>query len=105
MLFPTNTIPVCEDGKLRKIRIEEAQIEEGKCIQVELISDKKLKIDGKEGDPLRFWRTRQHLQKRYTTAGKNRAWYHDRQESWKKAPSGSYADTVAFQISYVDATD
>lgn len=26
-------------------------------------------------------------------------------ESWKKAPSGSYADTVTFQISYVDATD
>lgn len=43
---------------------------------------------------------------RYTTAGEETVLgiTIDR-ESWKKAPSGSYADTVIFQISYVDATD
>ena len=45
VLVPANTtIPFNEESvNYGKIRIEEAQIEEGKCIQVELISDKKLK--------------------------------------------------------------
>lgn len=45
VLVPANTtIPFNEESvNYGKIRVEEAQIEEGKCIQVELISDKKLK--------------------------------------------------------------
>ena len=53
VLVPANTtIPFNEESvNYGKIRIEEAQIEEGKCIQVELISDKKLKNQsGKEGE-------------------------------------------------------
>lgn len=67
VLVPANTtIPFNEESvNYGKIRVEEAQIEEGKCIQVELISDKKLKNQsGKKGrSPMRFWRTQQHLQK------------------------------------------
>ena len=51
VLVPANTtIPFNEESvNYGKIRVEEAQIEEGKCIQVELISDKKLKNQsGKE---------------------------------------------------------
>lgn len=53
VLVPANTtIPFNEESvNYGKIRVEEAQIEEGKCIQVELISDKKLKNQsGKEGE-------------------------------------------------------
>ena len=53
------------------------------------------------------WKRRGAFTKaRYTTAGEETVLgiTIDR-ESWKKAQSGSYADTVTFQISYVDATD
>ena len=78
-------------------------------IQVELISDKKLKNQsGKEGEiPYEILAdTTAFTKARYTTAGEETVLgiTIDR-ESWKKAPSGSYADTVTFQISYVDATD
>ena len=67
VLVPANTtIPFNEESvNYGKICVEEAQIEEGKCIQVELISDKKLKnqSEKKGRSPMRFWRTRQHLQK------------------------------------------
>ena len=86
VLVPANTtIPFNEESvNYGKIRVEEAQIEEGKCIQ----------------DTTAFTKAR------YTTAGEETVLgiTIDR-ESWKKAPSGSYADTVIFQISYVDATD
>ena len=107
VLVPANTtIPFNEESvNYGKIRVEEAQIEEGKCIQVELISDKKLKNQsGKEDEILAD--TTAFTKARYTTAGEETVLgiTIDR-ESWKKAPSGSYADTVTFQISYVDATD
>ena len=111
VLVPANTtIPFNEESvNYGKIRVEEAQIEEGKCIQVELISDKKLKNQsGKEGEiPYEILAdTTAFTKARYTTAGEETVLgiTIDR-ESWKKAPSGSYADTVTFQISYVDATD
>ena len=95
VLVPANTtIPFNEESvNYGKIRIEEAQIEEGKCIQgeipYEILAD-----------------TTAFTKARYTTAGEETVLgiTIDR-ESWKKAPSGSYADTVTFQISYVDATD
>lgn len=111
VLVPANTtIPFNEESvNYGKIRVEEAQIEEGKCIQVELISDKKLKNQsGKEGEiPYEILAdTTAFTKARYTTAGEETVLgiTIDR-ESWKKAPPGSYADTVIFQISYVDATD
>lgn len=111
VLVPANTtIPFNEESvNYGKIRVEEAQIEEGKCIQVELISDKKLKNQsGKEGEiPYEILAdTTAFTKARYATAGEETVLgiTIDR-ESWKKAPSGSYADTVTFQISYVDATD
>ena len=107
VLVPANTtIPFNEESvNYGKIRVEEAQIEEGKCIQVELISDKKLKNQsGKEGEiPYEILAdTTAFTKARYTTAGEETVLgiTIDR-ESWKKAPSGSYADTVTFQISYV----
>ena len=117
VLVPANTtIPFNEESvNYGKIRIEEAQIEEGKCIQVELISDKKLKNQsGKEGEiPYEILAdTTAFTKARYTTALQTAFAGEETvlgitidRESWKKAPSGSYADTVTFQISYVDATD
>ena len=105
VLVPANTtIPFNEESvNYGKIRIEEAQIEEGKCIQVELKNQ-----SGKEGEiPYEILAdTTAFTKARYTTAGEETVLgiTIDR-ESWKKAPSGSYADTVTFQISYVDATD
>ena len=74
VLVPANTtIPFNEESvNYGKIRIEEAQIEEGKCIQVELISDKKLKNQsGKEGEiPYEILAdTTAFTKARYTTAG------------------------------------
>ena len=77
VLVPANTtIPFNEESvNYGKIRVEEAQIEEGKCIQVELISDKKLKNQsGKEGeipyeilaDTTAFTKARQYLVSRST---------------------------------------
>lgn len=95
VLVPANTtIPFNEESvNYGKIRIEEAQIEEGKCIQVELISDKKLKNQsGKEGEiPYEILAdTTAFTKARYTTAGEETVLgiTIDR-ESWKKAPSGS----------------
>ena len=77
VLVPANTtIPFNEESvNYGKIRVEEAQIEEGKCIQVELISDKKLKNQsGKEGEiPYEILAdTTAFTKARYTTAGKRR---------------------------------
>lgn len=61
----------------------------------------------RRGDPYEILAdTTAFTKARYTTAGEETVLgiTIDR-ESWKKAPSGSYADTVIFQISYVDATD
>ena len=74
VLVPANTtIPFNEESvNYGKIRVEEAQIEEGKCIQVELISDKKLKNQsGKEGEiPYEILAdTTAFTKARYTTAG------------------------------------
>lgn len=106
VLVPANTtIPFNEES----VNYGKIRVEEGKCIQVELISDKKLKNQsGKEGEiPYEILAdTTAFTKARYTTAGEETVLgiTIDR-ESWKKAPSGSYADTVIFQISYVDATD
>lgn len=90
VLVPANTtIPFNEESvNYGKIRVEEAQIEEGKCIQVELISDKKLKNQsGKEGEiPYEILAdTTAFTKARYTTAGKRRTWYHDRQRILEKS--------------------
>ena len=90
VLVPANTtIPFNEESvNYGKIRVEEAQIEEGKCIQVELISDKKLKNQsGKEGEiPYEILAdTTAFTKARYTTAGEETVLgiTIDR-ESWKK---------------------
>ena len=79
VLVPANTtIPFNEESvNYGKIRIEEAQIEEGKCIQVELISDKKLKNQsGKEGEiPYEILAD---------TTAFTKARYHDRQRILEK---------------------
>lgn len=90
VLVPANTtIPFNEESvNYGKIRVEEAQIEEGKCIQVELISDKKLKNQsGKEGEiPYEILAdTTAFTKARYTTAGEETVLgiTIDR-ESWKR---------------------
>ena len=90
VLVPANTtIPFNEESvNYGKICVEEAQIEEGKCIQVELISDKKLKNQsGKEGEiPYEILAdTTAFTKARYTTAGEETVLgiTIDR-ESWKR---------------------
>lgn len=111
VLVPASTtIPFNEQSvSYGKIQIEEAHIEEGKSIQVELISDEKLKNQsGKEGEiPYKILAGGTAFTKaRYTMTGEETLLdIAIDKKSWQKAPAGSYTDTVTFQISYVDEMD
>ena len=74
------------------IVVEQAQIEDGKCIQVSLLSDLNLKNS--------------FTSAQYTKAGEETPLtIAIKKEDWKKAVAGEYADTVTFTISYVDKSE
>lgn len=95
------------------------QIQGGKVLVIEYLYEREvhtLQLENNDGTELKQQQMKQgaaipasSMRKGYTFMG----WYGEEtvlgitidRESWKKAPSGSYADTVTFQISYVDATD
>ena len=96
------------------IVVEQAQIEDGKCIQVSLLSDLNLKNsnNSKAVIPLSdFWRRMRreagHLHQRSIQKPGKRHLLLSRlkKEDWKKAAAGEYADTVTFTISYVDKSE
>ena len=94
------------DADYGKIVIEEAKIDEGKCIQVSLESNLALKNQtGSEGKiPYRILSGEQPFTSaQYTTAGEETPlMIHIEKEDWKKAPAGTYADTVTFTVAYID---
>ena len=95
------------------------QIQGGKVLVIEYLYEREvhtLQLENNDGTEPKHQQMKQgaaipapSMRKGYTFMG----WYGEEtvlgitidRESWKKAPSGSYADTVTFQISYVDATD
>lgn len=95
------------------------QIQGGKVLVIEYLYEREvhtLQLENNDGTEPKQQQMKQgaaipapSMRKGYTFMG----WYGEEtvlgitidRESWKKAPSGSYADTVTFQISYVDATD
>lgn len=91
-----------------KIQIEKAQIDEGKCIEVSLSSDGTLKNKNNLSDMIPYQilktdETTPFVSARYHTAGEETPLtINIKQDDWNKAPSGDYADTVTFTISYVD---
>ena len=95
------------------------QIQGGKVLVIEYLYEREvhtLQLENNDGTEPKQQQMKQgaaipasSMRKGYTFMG----WYGEEtvlgitidRESWKKAPSGSYADTITFQISYVDATD
>lgn len=95
------------------------QIQGGKVLVIEYLYERDvhtLQLENNDGTEPKQQQMEQgaaipasSMRKGYTFMG----WYGEEtvlgitidRESWKKAPSGSYADTITFQISYVDATD
>ena len=83
------------------IVVEQAQIEDGKCIQVSLLSDLNLRILAQDEAGSRPFTSAQ-----YTKAGEETPLtIAIKKEDWKKAAAGEYADTVTFTISYVDKSE
>lgn len=91
-----------------KIQVENAQIDEGKCIEVSLSSDGVLKNKNNRSDviPYQILKTSEatpFVSARYHTVGEaTPLTISIKQDDWNKAPSGDYSDTVTFTISYVD---
>ena len=103
------------------IVVEQAQIEDGKCIQVSLLSDLNLKNSNNSKAVIPYQILAQdeagsrkkthvtlHLKSCLTTQMRpstHRRWWSRKKEDWKKAAAGEYADTVTFTISYVDKSE
>ena len=95
------------------IVVEQAQIEDGKCIQVSLLSDLNLKNSNNSKAVIPYQilaqdeaGSRPFTSAQYTKAGEETP--HTiaiKKEDWKKAAAGEYADTVTFTISYVDKSE
>lgn len=77
-----------------KIQVENAQLDEGKCIEVSLSSDGVLKNKNNRSDVIPYQILKTSEATPLTISIK--------QDDWNKAPSGDYSDTVTFTISYVD---
>ena len=92
------------------IVVEQAQIEDGKCIQVSLLSDLNLKNSNNSKVVIPYQilaqdeaGSRPFTSAQYTKAGEETPLtIAIKKEDWKKAAAGEYADTVTFTISYVD---
>ncbi len=92
------------------IVVEQAQIEDGKCIQVSLLSDLNLKNSNNSKAVIPYQilaqdeaGSRPFTSAQYTKAGEETPLtIAIKKEDWKKAAAGEYADTVTFTISYVD---
>lgn len=92
-----------------KIVIEEAKIDEGKCIQVSLVSDFLLKnaSDSRAVIPYQIYAGGQPFaMMQYTKAGEETPLTVEiDKEDWKKATAGAYSGTVTFDVSYVDKNE
>lgn len=96
-----------------KIEVEQAQIDEGKCIQVSLLSDFTLKNSNNANAVIPYQILAQDeagshpfTSAQYTKAGEETPLtIAIKKEDWKKAAAGEYADTVTFTISYVDKSE
>ena len=95
------------------IVVEQAQIEDGKCIQVSLLSDLNLKNSNNSKAVIPYQilaqdeaGSRPFTSAQYTKAGEETLLtIAMKKEDWKKAAAGEYADTVTFTISYVDKSE
>ena len=95
------------------IVVEQAQIEDGKCIQVSLLSDLNLKNSNNSKAVIPYQILAQYAtgsrpftSAQYTKAGEETPLtIAIKKEDWKKAAAGEYADTVTFTISYVDKSE
>ena len=96
-----------------EIVVEQAQIDEGKCIQVSLLSDLTLKNSNNTNAVIPYQILAQDesgshpfTSAQYTKAGEEtQLTIVIKKEDWKKAVAGEYADTVIFTISYVDKSE
>ena len=97
----------------KNIVVEQAQIEDGKCIQVSLLSDLNLKNSNNSKAVIPYQilaqdeaGSRPFTSAQYTKAGEETPLtIAIKKEDWKKAAAGEYADTVTFTISYVDKSE
>lgn len=95
------------------IVVEQAQIDDGKCIQVSLLSDLTLKNSSNENAVIPYQiltgdeaGSHPFTSAQYTKAGEETPLtIAIKKEDWKKAAAGEYADTVTFTISYVDKSE
>lgn len=106
--IPADTAIVFQqsEASMGKILIDQAQIEEGKCIRVSVSSEGKLRSQEHSEDviPYQILAGNQVFQfADYTTAGQEQELIAKIQDvDWQKAPAGTYTDPVTFQISYVE---
>lgn len=95
------------------IVVEQAQIEDGKCIQVSLLSDFTLKNFNNANAVIPYQilaedtaENHPFTSAQYTKAGEETPLtIAIKKEDWKTAAAGEYADTVTFSISYVDKSE
>lgn len=91
-----------------RILIEEAQIDEGKCIRVSLKTEGTLKNEANSNEIIPYkiveeGKTTPFVSANYHTAGEATPLeFHINQKDWNKAAAGDYKDTVTFTISYVN---
>lgn len=92
-----------------KIEVQKAWLEDGKCIQVSMDSDRNLENEKdatkvisyqilEEGQSTPFIKKSYTKEKEGTSLTIN-----IKQDDWNQAASGAYSDTVTFTISYVDS--
>ncbi len=92
-----------------KIAIEEAKIDDGKCIQVSLVSDFTLKNQSDKNAVIPYKILADgslFTTKQYTKAGEvTPLTIEIAKDDWKKATAGTYQDVVTFTVSYVDKSE
>lgn len=105
--IPANTAVAfnAENTSFGEIKLTAAQLDPGKTVKVELSASGTLKNDADKNKTLAYKimsGNAEFTSASYDTAGKSTALtIHITQDAWNGAFAGDYADTVAFNISYV----
>lgn len=91
-----------------KIQVENAQLDEGKCIRVSLKTEGTLKNEANSNEMIPYkiveeGKMTPFVSADYHTAGEATPLeFHINQEDWNEAAAGDYKDTVTFTISYIN---
>ena len=105
--IPADTTVLFQESaaSMGNIVIDEAQIEDGKCIRVSVNATGKLTGQDQVAGFLAYQilaEDQPFTYADYTTAGEAQELFVQmKEDDWKTAPAGTYTDSVAFQIAYV----